>query len=73
MSHWVRLFFYLIILGTVSSDVLINKLQDAIKRKDKAALDRAIRECVAAGLPELDDVIHKAREFSDIMKGGSGG
>lgn len=57
----------------MSPDALINKLEDAIRRKDKRALDRAIKECVAAGLPELDDVIQKSRKISDILGGGSGG
>lgn len=52
---------------------MIKKLEDAIRRKDKRALDKAIKECVAAGLPELDDAIQKARQISDILGGGTGG
>ena len=59
--------------GTKSPDALIKKLEDAIRRKDKRALDRAIKECIASGLPELDDAVHKARKFSDILGGGKGG
>lgn len=44
-----------------------------MRRKDKRALDKAIRECVAAGLPSLDDAIQKARTVSDILGGGAGG
>ena len=65
--------FHIGISGTKSPDALIKKLQDAIRQKDKRALDRAIKECVAAGLPGLDDAIQKARKISDILGGGSGG
>lgn len=64
--------FY-ILKGTKSPDALFQKLEDAIRRKDKRALDKAIRECVASGLPELDDAIQKSRRFSDILGGGKGG
>lgn len=53
--------------------VLRQKLDDAIKSKDKRVLDRTILECISAGMPELDDDIHKARCASDIFDGGSGG
>ena len=59
--------------GTKSPDVLRKKLEDAMRRKDKRALDKAIRECVAAGMPSLDDAIQKARTVSDILGGGAGG
>lgn len=59
--------------GTKSPDALKKKLEDAIRRKDKRALDKAIKECVAAGLPGLENAIQKARKISDILGGGSGG
>lgn len=59
--------------GTKSPEALAKKLKDAIKRKDKRALDKAIRECVASGLPGLDDTLQKARKVSHILGGGEGG
>ena len=59
--------------GSKSPEALIKKLEDAIRKKDKRALDRAIRECVSAGLPGLEDAIQKARTVSDILGGGTGG
>lgn len=59
--------------GIKSPDALVKKLEDAIRRKDKRALDKAIKECVTAGLPELDDAVQKARRISDIIGGETGG
>uniref|UniRef100_A0A0L8GL38 Uncharacterized protein n=1 Tax=Octopus bimaculoides TaxID=37653 RepID=A0A0L8GL38_OCTBM len=58
--------------GDMIPAALRQKLDDAIKNKDKRALDRAILECISAGMPELDDDIHKARCASDIFHGGTG-
>lgn len=61
------------LLGSMSPESLREKLKDAARRKDKRSLDKVISECVAAGIPELDDDIQKARRTSDILKGGTGG
>lgn len=59
--------------GIKSSDSLRERLQSAIQRKDKPALETLIKECIAAGFPELVDDIKKARNTLDIMQGGRGG
>ena len=60
-------------LGTKKPEELLAKLQEAIDSQDKSALDKAISESVAAGMPELDLQIQKARETLDILEGGKGG
>lgn len=59
--------------GSKSPDALIKKLEEAIRKKDKGSLDRAIRECLSAGLPGLEDAIQNARKISDMLGGGTGG
>ena len=41
---------------------LLGKLNRSIRRKDKDAIERTIAECIAAGFPELDSEIQRARE-----------
>ena len=59
--------------GSKTPEMLREKLQDASRRQDKESLDRALRECVAAGFPELDADIQQARRLSNILGGGTGG
>ena len=59
--------------GIKSSDSLRERLQSAIQRKDQTALEAIIKECIAAGFPELVDDIKRARDTLDIMQGGQGG
>jgi len=65
--------FFFQLLGTKSADSLRAKLDEAIKSKDKTLLDKAISECVSAGMPELAADIQKARSVADIVRGGTGG
>ena len=60
-------------LGTKSAESLRAKLDEAMKSKDKTLLDKAISECVSAGMPELAADIQKARSVADIVRGGTGG
>lgn len=48
-------------LGFRSTSSYLDRLQKAVKEKDKALLQKAINESVAAGKPELDSEITKAR------------
>lgn len=57
----------------MSPDTLRKKLNDAMKLKDKTTLNKAIRECVIAGFPEMDADIQQARNVSDKLAGGTGG
>ena len=59
--------------GSKSVDDLRAKLQQAMKTKDKTMLSKAISECVALGMPELDEDIHQARRVANILHGGTGG
>lgn len=61
------------LIGSVSVKSLRDKLQKAMKTKDKRLLDSAIRETVVAGIPELETDLQQARNMSDILSGGSGG
>lgn len=38
-----------------------------MRRKDVQSLERVINECVAAGMPELDEEISKARELLEEL------
>ena len=38
-----------------------------MRRKDMHNLERVINECVAAGMPELDEEISKARELLEEL------
>lgn len=59
--------------GSKTSESLRENLKEAIKTKDRIVLDKAISECVSAGMPELDADIQKARSVADILRGGTGG
>ena len=65
--------FFVLVAGSKTPDILRQKLEDAMKQKDKDQLDKVIRECVAAGMPELRDHVQQARRASDILGGGTGG
>ena len=51
--------------------MLREKLQKAMQDKDVTALERAINESVAAGMPELDADIQQAREIMAAIIGGT--
>lgn len=65
--------FFVLVTGSKTPDILRQKLEEAMKQKDKDQLDKTIRECVAAGMPELRDQVQEARRVSDILGGGTGG
>lgn len=50
------------LLGTLSPGILRGKLRTALRMGDNAELESVIIECVAAGMPELDSDIHRARD-----------
>eukprot|EP00106_Octopus_bimaculoides_P012627 XP_014780069.1 PREDICTED: uncharacterized protein LOC106876157 [Octopus bimaculoides] len=58
--------------GSMCPETLRKKLNDAMKLKDKITLNKAIRECVIAGFPEMDADIQQARDLSDKLGGGTG-
>lgn len=60
-------------LGSKKPDEFLSKLKKAIDSQDKTFLERAITESVAAGMPELDLEIQKARETLNVLEGGKGG
>lgn len=64
---------YFLFLGSLSPDIMKRKLKDAMNEKDKRNLDRVINECTAAGFPELENDLQKARRLSNILGGGTGG
>lgn len=61
------------LIGNISSDTLRERLKEAIKFKDKWALEKSIEESVAAGMLEIQDDIQAARNVADILGGGAGG
>lgn len=44
------------------------KLKDAINKKDKSALENALEECIASGMPEIDSDIRNARRALDSIQ-----
>lgn len=42
-----------------------SKLRDAMRKGDKDTLEAVLDECVAAGMPELDGDIRRARKSLD--------
>lgn len=52
---------------------LRENLKAVMKSNDKRHLDKTIRDCVAAGMTELEADIQEARSVSNILGGGSGG
>ena len=59
--------------GSKTADSLKEKLAKATEKKDKNELEEVIKECVAAGMAELDSDIDQARNVLDQLKGGKGG
>ena len=51
--------------GSKTPDVLKDKLREAMRKGDKDALEAVLDECIAAGMPELDRDIHRARKALD--------
>lgn len=58
--------------GPVTVDNLRRKLDTAIFEKDTKKIKKIIRECLAADLPDLEGDVQKARNFLDILQGGTG-
>lgn len=48
--------------GEATPAALREKLKVAMKMKDKSGFEKALNECISAGIPELDADIQKARE-----------
>ena len=48
--------------GEMTPEALREKLKVALKMKDRSGFEKALNECVSAGMPELDTDIRKARE-----------
>ncbi|GAB1600006.1 uncharacterized protein LOC115214248 isoform X1 [Argonauta hians] len=57
---------------TKSPESLKEKLQNAIASKNKTALEQAIKECDAAGYPELAYDLKEARDKLESLGGGRG-
>ena len=53
------------LLGSKTPDVLKDKLREALRKGDKDALEEVLDECIAAGMPELDSDIRRARKALD--------
>lgn len=51
--------------GNKSPDVLKDKLREAMRKGDKDTLESVLDECIAAGMPELDADIFRARKAID--------
>lgn len=51
--------------GSKTPDVLKDKLREAMRTGDKDALEAVLDECIAAGMPELDADIYRARRSLD--------
>lgn len=61
------------LLGNKTPDSLRTNLRNALREGDKGKLDRVIDECVAAGMPELDSDIERARKALGDMRQSSTG
>lgn len=48
--------------GEITPESLREKLKVALKMKDKSGFEKALNDCISAGMPELDTDIRKARE-----------
>lgn len=55
-------------LGILSSEKLRKKLRKAMQAGDKENLESVINECVAAGMPELDSPVQRARKLFEDLK-----
>ena len=60
-------------LRSVSPDSLRDQLQQAIKTKDRNALEELIDEAERAGYPELGSELREARDTLENLGGGTGG
>lgn len=60
-------------LGSKSPDYYRDQLKQSINQKDKTALQCAIKQSVASGLPGLDSDIYRARNTLNLLEGGMGG
>lgn len=56
-----------LLIGSKTPEALVDKLKKAIWRKDRKKIEKRINECVAAGFPELDQEIQKARELLEEL------
>lgn len=54
--------------GTLSSEILRDELRKAMEDGDRENLEGVIKECVAAGMPELDSSIQRARRLRDNLE-----
>ena len=55
-------------LGTLSSDILRDKLRKAMQEGDTENLKEVINECVSAGMPELGSIVHRARRLLEDLE-----
>ena len=61
--------FLFCFLEAKSPETLRKQLQSATASKDRAALEKAIRECEAAQFPELGSDLGKARDTLESLGG----
>ena len=59
------------LLGSKTPEVMKERLRSAIRKGDKDELESALDEAVAAGMPELDADIYRARKSLDDQDTGS--
>lgn len=59
--------------GVKTPDILRERLRKAVKKQDMSDLEKAVRECEAASLPELGYALREAREAIKSLGGSPTG
>ena len=60
-------------LGPQKIDLLREQLREAMKQKSKTKLEKVIRDCEVAEIPELGLELSKARDMLETISGSRGG
>lgn len=61
------------VLGPQKIDVLRDQLREAMAQKNKTSLEKVIRDCETAEIPELGLELSKARNMLETISGSRGG